>query len=98
MAGDPLQEEGSGGLHDDLTASSEDQKQHWLHKAKEKTGYSQNAFHRGQYANISTAANGSSRVVLQIHEGAGSGYVAETQTAYVQHRESRQKTVLDLLD
>lgn len=41
----------------------------WLHKAKSKAGYSQNAFHRGQYANFSTAANGSSAAMLQIQEG-----------------------------
>lgn len=57
-----------GSLHDDLIAT-EDHKQHWPHKAKSKTGYSQNAFHRGQYANFSIAANGSSGVVLQIQTG-----------------------------
>lgn len=40
----------------------------WPHKAKSKTGHSQNAFHRGQYANISKAANVSPGVVLQIQE------------------------------
>jgi len=56
------------GLCDDLTVTSENQKQQGLHKAKSKAGYSQNAFHRGQYANFSSAANGSLRVVVQIQE------------------------------
>lgn len=44
---------------DDLIPPSEHHKQHWPHKAKLKTGYSQNAFQRGQRANFSRAANGS---------------------------------------
>lgn len=44
------------------------------HKAKSKTGYSQNAFHRGQYANYSPAANGAS---APDTGGAGSGYMLE---------------------
>lgn len=52
-------------------------------RPSQRQNISQNAFHRGQYANFSTAANGSSGFVLQIQEGAGLGYVAETRTAYV---------------
>lgn len=60
-------------LHDDLIAAPEDRKQHWPHKAKSKTRYSQNAFHRGQYANFSTAANDSSGAPFQMKVGAVGG-------------------------
>lgn len=60
-------------LQDDLIAAPEDWKQHWPHKAKSKTRYSQNAFHRGQYANFSTTANDSSGAPFQIKVGVVGG-------------------------
>lgn len=60
-------------LQDDLIAAPEDWKQHWPHKAKSKTRYSQNAFHRGQYANFSTTANDSSGGLFQIKVGVVGG-------------------------
>lgn len=96
--GTPLQEQERWGLQYDLIAASEGRNQHWPHKAKPTTRYSQNAFHRGQYANFSKAANGSSGVVFQIQEGTGSDYVAEAWTALRAVIMSGQRTLLDLLD
>lgn len=60
-------------LQNDLIAAPEDWKQHWPHKAKSKKRYSQNAFHRGQYANFSTPANDSSVAPFQIKVGVVGG-------------------------